>query len=309
MSAITEKRAVDFVLGIIVLFNMSMALCERINSADCGTSEATLGRILHGKKGDKAQIPWIVQLEIIYRWNETALLSILCGGSILSPSYILTAAHCVHYLNTLPFLGRVFYNTTEVNKGPSVWIEDMIHHPGFQWTTILNDIALVKVERPLDFDDHVRPICLPPKMLHLDGQLAMVAGWGLTEENGTRSNCLMYALTRIMPFRQCHMGFILPGQKEVLNENNTMCTLTPGKGSCQGDSGGPLTVRSRNGRSIQVGIVSYGRGCGRRYDPSMYTRVHCHVRWIENQMKRPRPPRWSVPKVLERINEYFSTFG
>nr|XP_037273443.1 transmembrane protease serine 3-like [Rhipicephalus microplus] len=160
-----------------------MRMLSHVASADCGTSEATLGRILHGKKGDKAQIPWIVQLEIIYRWNETALLSILCGGSILSPSYILTAAHCVHYLNTLPFLGRVFYNTTEVNKGPSVWIEDMIHHPEFQWTTILNDIALVKVERPLDFDDHVRPICLPPKMLHLDGQLAMVAGWGLTEES------------------------------------------------------------------------------------------------------------------------------
>ncbi|KAL1442876.1 hypothetical protein MTO96_030575 [Rhipicephalus appendiculatus] len=101
----------------------------------------------------------------------------------------------------------------------------------------------------------------------------------------------------------------MPGQQEVLNNNNILCTLTPGQGGCQGDSGGPLTVTSRKGRSIQVGVISYGRGCGRRYDPGMYTRVHNYVRWIKKLIRRPRRPRWHVPTVLEMINKYVNALG
>ncbi|XP_049511284.1 transmembrane protease serine 2-like [Dermacentor silvarum] len=124
-----------------------------------------------------------VYLEVTYRWNATAFVSVMCGGSIISPSFILTAAHCVHYMNTVPVFARAFYNTTKASDGPNVWVEDMIHHPMFKWTTLSDDIALIKVEKPLSFDDHVRPVCLPNKRIHLDGKRAMVSGWGLTTES------------------------------------------------------------------------------------------------------------------------------
>ncbi|KAH6924437.1 hypothetical protein HPB50_017494 [Hyalomma asiaticum] len=70
----------------------------------------------------------------------------------------------------------------------------------------------------------------------------------------------------------------------------------------RGDSGGPLTVKSRKGRILQVGIVSYGKGCGRPYDPGMYARVDNYMRWIKQQISNPRPPRWHVPALEDKTN-------
>ncbi|XP_070383860.1 trypsin-like isoform X2 [Dermacentor albipictus] len=285
------------------------AVSNKINSPGCGVSEPLVARIIGGTTIKRTQSPWMVQLEVNYRWNATAFISISCGGSIISPSFILTAAHCVHYVNAIPISAWAFYNTTVSGQGPYVWVEDMIHHPRFQWTTFRNDIALVKVEKPLSFDDHVRPVCLPKKRMHLEGREGMVSGWGLTAENGTASHALTYVFKRILSTKECKWFLGLPEQKKALNKDNILCAMMPGKGSCQGDSGGPLTVMSMKRRSVQVGIVSYGKGCGRSNEPGIYVRVDNYMSWIRQRMRSSRSPRWRLPTVTEMLSKYVISLG
>nr|XP_054934400.1 trypsin-like [Dermacentor andersoni] len=309
MSVVEERKNVAFVIHVLAIFNLGMVVCNKINSPGCGVSKPVVARIIGGTKIERTQIPWMVQLEVTYRWNVTAFVSMSCGGSIISPSFILTAAHCVHYVNARPIFARAFYNTTEASHGPYVWVEDMIHHPMFQWTTLRNDIALIKVEKPLSFDDHVKPVCLPHKRMHLDGERGMVSGWGLTAENGTASHVLMYVFKRILSIEECKLFLELPEQTEALKKDNILCAMMPGKGSCQGDSGGPLTVMSMNRRSVQVGIVSYGRGCGRSNEPGIYARVDNYVSWIRQVMRSSRRPRWRLPTVMEMLLQYVISLG
>ncbi|KAH6924438.1 hypothetical protein HPB50_017495 [Hyalomma asiaticum] len=83
----------------------------------------------------------------------------------------------------MPVYGYAFYNTTRLGVGLKVWIEDFIPHPKFDEISLSNDVALVRVEIPLKFDDYVRPICLPTRKMNLAGKRAVVSGWGLTSES------------------------------------------------------------------------------------------------------------------------------
>lgn len=287
------------VLALALILLLCEALAEEINHPGCGLSEPT-GRIVDGQLISRSQIPWMVGLSFFYRWDETHNIRLSCGGSVISPSYILTAAHCIHWRGAIPFAARAFYNSTIAYDGPSVWIEDMVYHPQFEWSDISHDIALVKVERPLQFDRYLKPVCLPTEKFDLRGSVALVAGWGDTKENGRPSKTLKYIITTILPFEYCKVGVVYPWQIGEKNNENIICTISPGKGSCEGDSGGPLTVFSAsNGRSIQVGIVSYGVGCARPQEPAQYTRVHGYINWIRQVLRQRRGSRWRYQTVVE----------
>ncbi|RWS30957.1 Serine proteinase stubble-like protein [Leptotrombidium deliense] len=150
-----------------------------------------------------------------------------------------------------------------------------------------NDIALLKIRPPITYtpgDQYGRgaiiPVCLPTQGQQFTGVTsARVSGYGLTRENGKPSPMLNTVKVQLLAASSCSR---YTGMKKF-NPNTQICAGYPngGRDSCQGDSGGPLGI-VWNDRVTQIGVVSFGEGCGRRGYPGIYTRVAAFRKWIDS---------------------------
>lgn len=121
---------------------------------------------------------------------------------------------------------------------------------------------------------------------------------------GTPSRTLMYMLTTILEYEFCKVDVIYWWQLGAKNSNNIICTKRPGGGTCKGDSGGALTVWYGSiGRSIQVGIVSYGQGCARPNEPAMYTRVDGYIDWIRLILQQGTGAGFPYATIVESLTK------
>ena len=159
----------------------------------------------------------------------------------------------------------------------------------FQGTTsILYDIALLKMVSPIDFNLNIIPICLPRPHESFVGEIGYATGWGRTIEGElTIEYLLNYNETLrevqlpIISNKQCESMFRSSGKTQRI-PNICICagTTRGGKDTCKGDSGGPLVVKSNGGRYTLAGITSWGHGCGRPNRPGVYTNVSKLTSWI-----------------------------
>ncbi|KAF3698439.1 Transmembrane protease serine 9 [Channa argus] len=165
-------------------------------------------------------------------------------------------------------------------------VTQIIKHPNYSSSASDdNDITLLKLSSPVNFTSYILPVCLAASdSTYYNGTHAWITGWGVTED-GVLSNNLREAEVPIVGNRQCKCdyGFI------SITENMMCAGLRAGgKDTCQGDSGGPL-VSKQNGRWIQGGITSFGKGCGLPKYPGVYTRVSQYQSWINTQITDNQP--------------------
>lgn len=239
-------------------------------------------RIINGTLASKGEFPWLISLSIKdanankYKHN--------CGGAIISDLWILTAAHCVFGIkkdSLLVIAGANNIKVKEDTQQSRSVIGVFVHN--FD-KTFANDIALLKLESPLEFGFgiDVMPICLPQKNQQFIGN-AVVAGWGSTESEHS-SDLLHFVEIPLVDKTSCDYNYIRNGFSSLLN-NCQICAGSPegGKDACQGDSGGPL-ICTYNGENILCGLVSWGIGCGKKEYPGIYTKVSCYMEWIENNL-------------------------
>lgn len=157
-----------------------------------------------------------------------------------------------------------------------------------------HDIAVVTLARPARITEWVLPVCLPfgdTLDTVLVGQMAEVAGWGLTDSDNTRtSDWLQTVRVPVLELDRCRaiFGPVL----QIGRHNQQLCVGGKlGEDSCSGDSGGPLVkaMASRplgGPRHFQYGIVSVGsKLCGETPTPALYSSVRYYLRWILEQMK------------------------
>lgn len=157
----------------------------------CGRGK-TSSRIVGGDAADVKEYPWIVML--LYRG------AFYCGGSLINDRYIVTAAHCVLSFTPQQLLAKLY----DVEHGEMVTraIVKLYGHERFSLDTFNNDIALVKLQQPVEAGGSFIPICLPVAGRSFAGQNGTVIGWGKLA-NGSLSQGLQKAIVPIISNMQC----------------------------------------------------------------------------------------------------------
>ncbi|KYM99075.1 Trypsin-1 [Cyphomyrmex costatus] len=201
----------------------------------------------------------------------------LCGASILSKTWAITALHC---LVSVPSQYYVRAGSNKMDTGGSLhrvtnihvyndtyhsWFLGLFHH----------DIALLEVKPPFRFSRTVWPVRLPRSPHEIPLEL-LVCGWGyINNEKKENAETLMGVYIRHIPYETCINA--TSSYATLVKDDYHLCYGTQGKDACFGDSGGALASR----RTI-YGIVSFGRGCGKV--TGVYVKVSYYREWIKAVM-------------------------
>lgn len=187
-----------------------------------------------------------------------------CGAALISPTWAVTAAHCVDRLQSDYLTVRAGSNWSD-RGGFLVPVRRAIKHFHYDRKTIDNDIALLELEKPVS-SLYATPIKLPTKGLILkEGVVAYVTGWGSTSESGNLSKKLQVTKIPVVTQTYCRSVY---GSRAITDKMFCAGYSKGGKDSCQGDSGGPLVVDD-----VLYGVVSWGNGCARPGYPGVYANV------------------------------------
>ncbi|MCE9666320.1 serine protease [Myxococcus stipitatus] len=216
---------------------------------------------------------WPFGVALAYR-NQQGTLTQYCGGSLVSPDIVLTAAHCRVATGHYAILGR---HDLASNKGRALRIVEVLSHVGFDERSFQNDIALLRLSAPVK---EFPPVRLADESWELEeGQAVTALGWRATGEQGAASLVLNEVTVPVASSSTCMGQYarrypITPGM---------VCTNTADlRDGCAGDSGGPLLVTTREGDVVQVGVASFGNGCARPGLFGVYTRVSAFRKWMSS---------------------------
>ncbi|XP_073502349.1 serine protease 27-like [Phyllobates terribilis] len=247
-------------------------------------------RIVGGMTSERDEWPWQVSLH--FKGNA------LCGGSLISDTWVLTAAHC---FETIPdplaytiYLGVYQLSDLQNPKTTSRTVKQITIHPNYTGEGSSGDIALVKLQSPVAFTSSIHPVYLPSRAVQLpEGTLCWVTGWGYVTEQVplTDPKTLQKVDVALIDSEKCETMYLSDAGSEsnakLIKEDMFCAGYQEGKkDACQGDSGGPL-VCNVNGVWLQLGITSWGMGCAAANHPGVYTRVQHYQSWL----------RWLEPSV------------
>ncbi|XP_056292253.1 plasminogen activator, urokinase a [Pseudoliparis swirei] len=247
----------------------------------CGErSEQRMHKIVGGSFTPIESHPWVAALFHQHRF--------LCGGSLIAPCWVLTAAHCfsdgessIKRLSV--YLGKTAINDTDADREQSFTVEKLIIHQKYNESNYNNDIALLKIKSRNGGcamrSASARTVCLPPSHTQLPaGFQCSIAGFGRERFAAWHySQLLKQAEVKLLPQTECtsqsYYGDLIT--------KNMFCAGSPdwSTDACKGDSGGPLVCEA-SGRMFLFGVVSWGEGCASRNKPGVYTQVTNYNKWI-----------------------------
>lgn len=243
-------------------------------------AQATQSKIVGGAAVEGALYPWQVLVNV---QNAKGVGS--CGGSLIAPRWVLTAAHCVIYDGKIssPQAVTVALGSNDVSalvRQPRRVVGVIAHEKYLRNQNAPDDIALLQLELPLNEHPTLR-LAYQSSWENTVGHQLKTLGWGRTREQGRGSQTLQITDLPIVNSNYCRQTY----GSRFFNEQKQLCVgyLQGGKDSCNGDSGGAL-FRSLGRQATQYGIVSFGKGCARVNTPAVYVKVSAYIDWIKAQM-------------------------
>ncbi|XP_078036884.1 chymotrypsin-like elastase family member 2A [Augochlora pura] len=250
-------------------------------------SVASTGRIFNGKPSRRGSWPWQVSLQLLH--PKLGFIGHWCGGVLIDPVWVITAAHCIHNdLFNLPIgaLWTAVVGEWELDSGgrgsARLPVERVVLHERFN--NYVHDIALMKLARPAPLSKVVRTIRLPEPEEKLANGYCVASGWGRYGPSQSLSTALLEASVPLLDLEKCIKAY---GKSVPIRSGHLCAGHTDGSsGSCVGDSGGPLQCRRPDGVWQLAGVTSFGSGCARPGYPDVYTKVQHYVDWIRNTIDK-----------------------
>lgn len=229
-------------------------------------------KIIGGAEQSNGAHPWMAAL--LSKGSGNPADRQFCGGSLVSDTVVLTAAHCV--TGTKPKQVEVTVGRTVLSdkrQGQLRNVRSIVSHPRYVKGNEAYDLALLELAKPVTGTAAVKMPTAGTDALLRPGAQATVIGWGNTDtEVPSFPDRLRGVNVPLLSHAECTATY--PGYNKAVN----VCAGVESKDSCQGDSGGPL-FRKVAGRTYQIGIVSYGDGCGEQGAPGVYTSTSSKKLW------------------------------
>lgn len=254
----------------MILFNNLFQILIIFVSISYIASDELTHLISNGTFADLGQFPYVALIKTTF----------ICGGTIISDTKVLSAAHCLFTTDGRKVVPRsIFITVGTINAfaHPYTNAKSFAIHPSYIYRVNMNeknvefDIAVIKVRKNFIFDRYVQPIGLTSTQVP-EGQKCVVAGFGATVTGAQTSKHLMYADIRINSHAYCEKKF----ENIVMIKYYMICGGAFDSGdSCNGDSGSGLVCDGK-----VSGIVSFGRNCSTEGVPGVYISVYHFSDWI-----------------------------
>lgn len=234
-------------------------------------------RVIGGEVPPNGAVPWQARVRVKRQHR--------CGAVLVAEQLVVTAAHCVREDED------VFVLVGAKHQEQLVRVRTVVRHPGFrQEGPYSNDIAVLALERAVNWGKFVQRACLPAPGTEAapDGSWCEVSGWGAqdVQKPESVSQQLRAAAVPLISLETCRKQEVYGGRvQEILESMVCAGQLRGGVDACGGDSGGPLVCERADGRFELTGLVSWGDGCAKSNRPGVYTRVASYASWIRDQAR------------------------
>nr|AOA32904.1 chymotrypsin-like protease 1 [Nemopilema nomurai]AOA32905.1 chymotrypsin-like protease 1 [Nemopilema nomurai] len=247
----------------------------------CGVPRYAASRVIGGSTARPGSWPWQVAIYYDNRFH--------CGGSLVNANWVVTAAHCLDRTRMSGFTIVLGEHYRQQKEGSEQYFKAKraFTHPQYNKQPLDSDIALIKLDRPAQFNNRVQPVCLPSTYNKpLPGTTCFITGWGKTSHPGSSAYVLQQSPLPVVDNRRCH-ALNKPNTRIGIAGNMLCAGFGPNdiRSGCHGDSGGPFVCKSGSQWSLQ-GAVSWGSGrCNTRDAYTVFARVTNFVSWINKYIK------------------------